>query len=197
MAPKSDSSTEDTGHSPCIIRCVRPFDHPGRYWGACLTRDDIQCWLLCGEPSNLCVDLRLGFERLTSRLMHYADSKHAKDHAVLPLPIDPDHKFAPVSTQVSRSRTMTDLNTTRCRSLLATSRFSSPRSLFRGASTASPTTFAANCLFSPVSLGSPRRDSFAQAWMLPTGKIMCAGPELAEAASKGLSSKMSFKSISE
>ncbi|KWU44507.1 hypothetical protein RHOSPDRAFT_29150 [Rhodotorula sp. JG-1b] len=116
MQPKSDPSTGDTGHSPCIVRA--------------------------------------GF--YMENLLLY--SKQAQGEGQLPIPIDPDHKFAPVA--------LGDVAL-----LLATILTSK----------------------GPHGLGDEVRGQM----IVCTGPQMVAGPELAEAASQALGTKLEFKSITE
>lgn len=116
MQPKSDPSTGDTGHSPCIVRA--------------------------------------GF--YMENLLLY--SKQAQGEGQLPIPIDPDHKFAPVA--------LGDVAL-----LLATILTSK----------------------GPHGLGDEVRGQM----IVCTGPQLVAGPELAEAASQALGTKLEFKSITE
>ncbi|CEQ39420.1 SPOSA6832_00949, partial [Sporobolomyces salmonicolor] len=116
MQPKSDPSTGDTGHSPCVVRA--------------------------------------GF--YLENLLLY--SKQAQGEGKLPLPIDPDHKFAPVALGDVALLLATILTST------------GPHGL---------------------------ADSVRGQMIVLTGPMMTAGPELAEAASQALGTKLEFESISE
>ncbi|POY75876.1 hypothetical protein BMF94_0959 [Rhodotorula taiwanensis] len=116
MQPKSDPSTGDTGHSPCIVRA--------------------------------------GF--YMENLLLY--SKQAQGEGQLPIPIDPDHKFAPVA--------LGDVAL-----LLATILVSK----------------------GPHGLGDEVRGQL----IVCTGPQLVAGPELAEAASQALGTKLEFSSVTE
>jgi hypothetical protein len=70
MAAKSDPESGDTGHSPCIIRYAPP-----------------ELLARLGWPCH-----SAGF--YAENLLLY--NKQAQGEGKLPLPIDPDHKFAPV-----------------------------------------------------------------------------------------------------
>jgi hypothetical protein len=72
MAAKSDTSTEQTGHSPCIVRSVR-LSH-----------------ILALHI--FMYDFRAGF--YAENLLLY--TKQAQGEGKLPIPIDEHHKFAPV-----------------------------------------------------------------------------------------------------
>ncbi|GAA5877928.1 hypothetical protein JCM1840_002950, partial [Sporobolomyces johnsonii] len=93
-----------------------------------------------------------------SALAAYTDSKQAQGEGKLPLPIDPDHKFAPVA--------LGDVAL-----LLATILTS----------------------HGPHGLA----DSVRGQMIVLTGPMMTAGPELAQAASQALGTKLEFESISE
>ncbi|GAA5831974.1 hypothetical protein JCM11251_002769 [Rhodosporidiobolus azoricus] len=116
MQPKSDPSTEDTGHSPCVVRA--------------------------------------GF--YLENLLLY--SKQAQGEGKLPIPIDEDHKFAPVALgDVAQ--------------LLA---------------------------YIITSQGEHGLSDEVRGQMIVlTGPQMTAGPELAEAASQALGTKLEFQSIKE
>ncbi|BGP02879.1 hypothetical protein NBRC10513v2_006604 [Rhodotorula toruloides] len=116
MAPKSDESTGETGHSPCIVRA--------------------------------------GF--YCENLLLY--SKQAQGEGKLPLPVDPHHKFAPVS--------LGDVALLLAKIL--------------------------------TSEGEHGLSDDVRGQMIPlTGPQMVAGPELAEAASQALGTKMEFQSVKE
>ncbi|GAA5968448.1 hypothetical protein JCM11641_007641 [Rhodosporidiobolus odoratus] len=116
MQPKSDPSTEDTGHSPCVVRA--------------------------------------GF--YLENLLHY--SKQAQGEGKLPIPIDEDHKFAPVALG-DVAQLLAHIVTSRGEHGLS--------------------------------------DDVRGQMIVLTGPQMTAGPELAEAASQALSTKLEFQSIKE
>ncbi|GAA5886322.1 hypothetical protein JCM6882_001604 [Rhodosporidiobolus microsporus] len=116
MQPKSDPSTEDTGHSPCVVRA--------------------------------------GF--YLENLLLY--SKQAQGEGKLPIPIDEDHKFAPVALG----------DVAQLLAYIVTSQ-------------------------GQHGLGDEVRGQM----IVLTGPQMTAGPELAEAASQALGTKLEFQSIRE
>ncbi|GAA6040851.1 hypothetical protein JCM8097_007747 [Rhodosporidiobolus ruineniae] len=116
MQPKSDPSTGDTAHSPCVVRA--------------------------------------GF--YLENLLAY--SKQAQGEGKLPLPIDEDHKFAPVALgDVAQ--------------------------------------LLAHIVTSEGEQGLS--DDVRGQMIVLTGPLMTAGPELAEAASQALSTKLEFQSVKE
>ena len=111
MAPKSDPSTEDTGHSPCIVRCVlplcarpaspalTPFAHPAAPASTSRTSSSVRRLARRVESVTVESPVELTFPNLAA-----ADSKQAQGEGKLPIPIDEDHKFAPVRPSLAASR---------------------------------------------------------------------------------------------
>ncbi|TNY17473.1 hypothetical protein DMC30DRAFT_106421 [Rhodotorula diobovata] len=138
MAPKSDPSTEETGHSPCIVR-------PGFY--------------------------------LENLLLY---SKQAQADGMLPIPVDENHKFAPVRPLATLPAAEADALTSPQREQVA---------------------LGDVCLLLAKILTSEGPHGLAdevRGSMIPlTGPQMTAGPELAEAASQALGAPLKFHSVRE